>query len=76
MNDNGKNAIDSLEQTPFGARAAVMLPKVENEVLMNARRGLNRWFLSLRSGGEGAKAGRAVLRRCAHSSLAVGKCQQ
>ena len=48
-----------------------MLPKIENEVLMGARRGLNRWFLSLRSGGDGAKAGRAVLRRAAHS-MAVG----
>jgi hypothetical protein len=48
-----------------------MLPKIENEVLMGARRGLNRWFLALRSGGDGAKAGRAALRRCA-SSVAVG----
>jgi hypothetical protein len=38
---------------------------------MGARCGLNRWFLSLRSGGNRAKDGRAVLRRCAHS-LAVG----
>jgi hypothetical protein len=38
---------------------------------MGARRGLNRWFLSLRSGGDGAKAGRAALRRCA-SSVAIG----
>lgn len=38
---------------------------------MGARRGLNRWFLALRSGGDGAKAGRAALRRCA-SSVAVG----
>jgi len=38
---------------------------------MGARRGLNRWFLALRSGGDGAKAGRAVLRRCANS-MAVG----
>jgi exocyst complex component 6 len=61
----------SLEETPFGRRASLMLPKIENEVLMGARRGLNRWFLSLRSGGDGAKAGRAVLRNCAHS-MAVG----
>jgi len=61
----------SLEDTPFGRRASLMLPKIENEVLMGARRGLNRWFLSLRSGGDGAKAGRAVLRRCANS-MAVG----
>jgi hypothetical protein len=61
----------TLEETPFGRRASLMLPKIENEVLMGARRGLNRWFLSLRSGGDGAKAGRAVLRRSAHS-MAVG----
>jgi hypothetical protein len=67
----GNKGIMSLEETPFGRRASLMLPKIENEVLMGARRGLNRWFLSLRSGGDGAKAGRAVLRRCAHS-LAVG----
>ena len=60
-----------LEDTPFGSRAIQMLPKIENEVLMGARRGLNRWFLSLRSGGDGAKAGRAALRRCA-SSVAIG----
>ncbi len=61
----------TLEDTPFGRRASQMLPKIENDVLMGARRGLNRWFLSLRSGGDGAKAGRAVLRRAAHS-MAVG----
>ena len=60
-----------LEDTPFGSRAMQMLPRIENEVLMGARRGLNRWFLALRSGGDGAKAGRAALRRCA-SSVAVG----
>lgn len=60
-----------LEDTPFGSRAMQMLPKIENEVLMGARRGLNRWFLALRSGGDGAKAGRAALRRCA-SSVAIG----
>jgi hypothetical protein len=60
--------IMSLEDTPFGRRASLMLPKIENEVLMGARRGLSRWFLSLRSG---AKTGRAVPRHCAHS-LAVG----
>jgi hypothetical protein len=60
-----------LEDTPFGSRAMQMLPKIENEVLMGARRGLNRWFLALRSGGDGAKAGRAALRRCS-SSVAVG----
>jgi hypothetical protein len=64
----------SLEETPFGRRAILMLPKIENEVLMGARRGLNRWFLALRSGGDGAKAGRAVLRKCAYS-MAVGPGQ-
>jgi len=61
----------SLEETPFGSRAMEMLPKIENEVLLGARRGLNRWFLSIRSGGDGSKAGRSALRRCAHS-MAVG----
>jgi len=60
-----------LEDTPFGSRAMQMLPKIENEVLMGARRGLNRWFLALRSGGDGAKAGRAALRQCA-SSVSIG----
>lgn len=60
-----------LEDTPFGLRAMQMLPKIENEVLMGARRGLNRWFLSLRSGGDAAKSGRAALRRCS-SSVAIG----
>lgn len=64
-------ALLRLEDTPFGSRAVQMLPKIENEVLMGARRGLNRWFLALRSGGDGAKAGRAALRRCA-SSVAIG----
>ena len=62
--------IETLQETPFGKRASLMLPKIENEVLIGAKRGLNRWFLSLRSGGDGAKAGRAVLRRCAHSMAA------
>jgi hypothetical protein len=64
----------SLEETPFGRRAVMMLPKIEGDVLLQARRGLNRWFLALRSGGDGSKAGRAVLRRCAHS-YAVGPGQ-
>ena len=72
--DGGTSTVVSLEETPFGQRAMVMLPKIENEVLMGARRGLNRWFLALRSGGDGAKAGRAVLRKCAHS-MAVGPGQ-
>lgn len=66
-----KKKITSLEDTPFGRRAIAMLPKIENQVLMNARRGLNGWFLALRSGGDGAKAGRAVLRKCANS-MALG----
>mmetsp|Transcript_9348 Transcript_9348/g.13696 ORF Transcript_9348/g.13696 Transcript_9348/m.13696 type:complete len:1256 (+) Transcript_9348:48-3815(+) len=61
----------SLAETPFGSRAMQMLPKIENEVLMGARRGLNRWFLDIRSGGDGAKAGRACLRKCANS-MAIG----
>lgn len=74
-NNAAKNAtLASLEETPFGRRAILMLPKIENEVLMGARRGLNRWFLALRSGGDGAKAGRAVLRKCAYS-MAVGPGQ-
>ena len=68
---SGVKGMITLEETPFGRRASLMLPKIENEVLMGARRGLNRWFLSLRSGGDGAKAGRAVLRRSAHS-MAIG----
>jgi len=63
-----------LEETPFGAQAMEMLPKIENEVLQGAKRGLNKWFLSMRSGGDGAKAGRAALRKCA-SSMAVGPGQ-
>lgn len=70
-NNGTKAGMISLEETPFGRKASLMLPKIENEVLMGARRGLNRWFLSLRSGGDGAKAGRAALRRSAHS-MAVG----
>mmetsp|Transcript_23686 Transcript_23686/g.66894 ORF Transcript_23686/g.66894 Transcript_23686/m.66894 type:complete len:1183 (+) Transcript_23686:65-3613(+) len=70
----GSKNVISLEETPFGRRAILMLPKIENEVLMGARRGLNRWFLALRSGGDGAKAGRAILRKCAHS-IAVGPGQ-
>ena len=65
------SALLSLQDTPFGQRTSLMLPKIETEVLAGAKRGLNRWFLSLRTGGDGAKAGRAVLRRCANS-MAVG----
>jgi exocyst complex component 6 len=60
----------NLEQTPFGKRATIFLPKIEAEVLMSAKRGLNRWFAALRSGGDGAKAGRAALRDTAHSAAA------
>jgi hypothetical protein len=66
-----KSGLLSLQDTPFGQRASLMLPKIETEVLAGAKRGLNRWFLALRTGGDGAKAGRAVLRRCANS-MAVG----
>jgi len=69
-NDSSSKGIETLQETPFGRRASLMLPKIENEVLIGAKRGLNRWFLRLRSGGDGAKAGRAVLRRCAHSMAA------
>jgi predicted GNAT family acetyltransferase len=74
VNAAKNSTLASLEETPFGRRAILMLPKIENEVLMGARRGLNRWFLALRSGGDGAKAGRAVLRKCAYS-MAVGPGQ-
>jgi hypothetical protein len=66
--------LTSLEQTPFGKRAIVLLPKIENEVLMSARRGLNRWFGVLRTGGDGVKVGRAALSRCAYS-ISVGPGQ-
>ncbi len=72
--DAEKNDELRLDDTPFGSRAISILPKIENEVLTSARRGLNKWFLSIRSGGDGAKAGRAALRKCAHS-LAVGPGQ-
>ena len=60
-----------LEDTPFGMRAMELLPKIENEVMLGARRGLNKWFLSIRERGDSAKAGRAALRKCA-SSIANG----
>ena len=65
------DAKKTLLETPFGQRASVWLPKIETEVYMGARRQLNKWFLQLRSGGEGSKAGTAVLRQCS-TSLAVG----
>ena len=69
--ENGEKNELRLQDTPFGARAMELLPKIENEVIMGARRGLNKWFLSTRSGGDGAKAGRAALRKCA-ASMAIG----
>lgn len=74
--ENGDGAINPknelrLEDTPFGARAMEILPKIENEVIIGARRGLNKWFLSVRSGGDGAKVGRAALRKCA-ASMSIG----
>mmetsp|Transcript_12405 Transcript_12405/g.34402 ORF Transcript_12405/g.34402 Transcript_12405/m.34402 type:complete len:1188 (-) Transcript_12405:2235-5798(-) len=68
---NPADAKKSLLETPFGKRASISLPKIENEVLMGARRNLNRWFLNMRSGGEGAMAGRSLLRQCAFN-LSVG----
>jgi hypothetical protein len=70
----GKKLMMNLEQTPFGQRATLLLPRIETEVLQSARRGLNRWFLSLRSGGDGATIGRAALRQCAYS-VSVGTGQ-
>lgn len=58
--------ITTLEGTPFGQRANDLLPKIENDVLAGARKGLARWFLNIR-GGDGAKAGAAALRKCALS---------
>lgn len=60
----------TLEETPFGTRAMEMLPKIENEVMMGAKRSLNRWFLLIRS-GDGAAAGAAALRKSANS-IALG----
>ncbi|GFH51614.1 hypothetical protein CTEN210_08090 [Chaetoceros tenuissimus] len=65
-NTNEKDEL-RLEDTPFGARAMELLPRIENEVISGARRDLNKWFLSIRSGGDGAKAGRAALRKCSNS---------
>ena len=62
--------LTSLEQTPFGKRAATVLPKIEQEVLMSAKRGLNRWFMAVRNNGDGAKAGRCALRETAHAAAA------
>ncbi len=65
--NKNREKLVSLEQTPFGNRASIMLPKIENEVLMSAKRGLNRWFMALRNGGEAAKIGRVILRQCAYA---------
>jgi len=62
-------AVTTIEATPFGVRANELLPKIENEVLAGARKGLARWFLNIR-GGEGASAGAAALRKCANSMAA------
>ena len=62
--------LTNLEQTPFGKRAATVLPKIEQEVLMSAKRGLNRWFMAVRNNGDGAKAGRSALRETAHAAAA------
>eukprot|EP00591_Stephanopyxis_turris_P009697 CAMPEP_0195528682 /NCGR_PEP_ID=MMETSP0794_2-20130614/30930_1 /TAXON_ID=515487 /ORGANISM="Stephanopyxis turris, Strain CCMP 815" /LENGTH=567 /DNA_ID=CAMNT_0040659857 /DNA_START=72 /DNA_END=1772 /DNA_ORIENTATION=+ len=70
QHQTNKSSIMTLEETPFGKRAMEMLPKIENEVMIGARRDLNRWFLSIRS-GDGAAAGAAALRKCA-LSIAVG----
>eukprot|EP00554_Chaetoceros_debilis_P016952 CAMPEP_0194117436 /NCGR_PEP_ID=MMETSP0150-20130528/31366_1 /TAXON_ID=122233 /ORGANISM="Chaetoceros debilis, Strain MM31A-1" /LENGTH=1466 /DNA_ID=CAMNT_0038808447 /DNA_START=61 /DNA_END=4458 /DNA_ORIENTATION=+ len=46
-----------LEDTPFGIKAMELLPQIEHEVILGARRGLNKWFLSIRSGGGGDDSG-------------------
>lgn len=59
--------IVKLEQTPFGRRAMILLPRIETEVLQSAKRGLTRYLQSLRA-TDGSKAGRAALREAAHSA--------
>lgn len=68
-NSSSSKKLSNLEQTPFGKRAILFLPKIETEVLLSARRGLNRWLLALRS-GDAAKAGRAAIRETAHAAAA------
>jgi len=68
------NPVITLDQTSFGLYARQLLPKIENDILQAARKGLSKWFLSIRSNGDGLKVGRSVLRRCA-TSLAVGTGQ-
>jgi hypothetical protein len=68
------NPVITLEQTPFGLYATQLLPQIENDILQAARRGLSKWFLSIRSNGDGLKVGRSILRRCA-TSLALGTGQ-
>lgn len=63
---NGGGDFVHLEQTPFGKRAMVLLPRIETEVLSSAKRGLARWWSYLRTEGA-AKAGRAALREAAYS---------
>jgi len=62
----------TLEETPFGTRAMEILPKIENEVMMNARRQFNKFILALRSEGENGKAGVCALRKCSHSTAKGG----
>lgn len=68
------NPVITLEQTPFGLYAMQLLPQIENDILQAARRGLSKWFLAIRSNGDGLKIGRSILRRCA-TSLALGTGQ-
>lgn len=70
--DKNNNLTMTLEETPFGARAMEILPKIENEVMMNARRGFTKFILAMRSGGDNGKAGAAALRKCAMSTAIGG----
>lgn len=65
-NETQTSQIVNLEQTPFGKRAMVLLPRIETEVLQGAKRGLTRYLQSLRT--DASKAGRAALREAAHSA--------
>lgn len=70
--EKNDNITMTLEETPFGARAMEILPKIENEVMMNARRGFTKFILAMRSGGDHGKAGAAALRKCALSTAIGG----
>lgn len=72
LNQNKETRL-TLEQTPLGRRAQIVLPKLETEVLQAARRAWNRWWVQLRN-GEQAKAGKAVLRQVGHA-VATGPSQ-